>query len=394
MRAAVTLVFVLLTALLGWWLYGEATRPWVEVLGSPPGENVRRDVLARLPDGDSVDVGMTLELLRVRTAGGGDLSIEIAEGTFEPERITPERTWDRPGVQAMLVNSVDELHRNNGGISLRIAAGCGLERLEGDAAQIGEVVITPCAGAYSDQGVTRVANAAVVIWEGDAERPRCGREHGADAYRTCISGTIESALEDLVRRLPTAGSPDVLIVPALGTGTGGLPMEDFYQVVSDVLTASIQNEASSAALPRRIVLHVWHRWSPDEWRRARSALANLATRITDYWTIESSGLRSTTTPANLLGVAGALTLVLLTGLVRRDLADRLVPLPLEEDPRSAAQLLLGWFIGAFGTLSLARALPIESLLSSSIWSEVLLGAVCVPLVVLALRGRRSLGDTV
>src|SRR5262249_50959747 len=141
----------------------------------------------------------------------------------------------------ILVNSVDE-YRRLAGTSSSIAAGCGLTPLiEGgrETQEIGTVFFEDCKAdaPYHSSGIRRVADVAIVLWENRTPRVICQPiDVSVDAngywkdpvYQKCIVAWIERALRDLFRT-PEVASSSALVMPALGTGAGGVNPEITYQ---------------------------------------------------------------------------------------------------------------------------------------------------------------------
>ena len=392
-------------AITGYWLFYEATNPWVTVLKQETGQNVRRDILTELPaPGVGITPGYNVELLGLRTAARTMLYIDVVEGTFDENIIQPESTWKNITQKATLVNSVDEHHKSVAGISYFIARGCDLLGLEGDRAQIGEIVFSECNGPYRESmGITQVANAAIIVWSADDERTRCPRITGRSSlddedYQACIASTIESSLRDLFTRLQREEKVNVLILPALGTGIGRFRIEKFYAVLEKVLKTQIEDSIQAAGLPNRIVLLIWNQWDSgrlNRWQVARSALADFGSSLSDFWSINSQKFRSLNTPSNLFGISIALFCILIVQIFNPKITSGFFPTAFESEPSKAIQLVVAWTVASFGVLSLAHViLPLDKILESSIVLEVIIGAFAVPLVVFVLKGEQTLQDSV
>jgi hypothetical protein len=329
-----------LAGLTGFVLYQEQRATWVTIPESA-GINVKQDVferLQRMRDKEGlVEQGAFRELMDLMDAEKNRVTLYVAEADFQSTEIGGLAAWkELVSGGAILVNSVDEFHRNDGGTSKPIAEGCGLQPLDVDGAvhQIGEVRFEPCKNDYLKSGIQQVANVALVLWKDDPARAICkikvpgtdenGYSKDAD-YRTCISTSAKIALAALFRPLPALqGSvpPTTLLLPALATGTGAIHPEVIYQAYLNVLGGKLADDSAIEQLPRRIVFLLWRNWTAPQVLDHEQAIANLIDGLNQIWVAKSMKFRQVSPVATLLGIlCGFLALTVATIYLRSFDAD-------------------------------------------------------------------------
>ena len=377
---------------------------WAAVPGGS-GVNVKRQVLQQLASAtvDGVVLkGASLKLLTLRAPDRNRVDIHVAEADFLESTIDGSERWDPVLLgDAILVNSVDEFHRNNGGMSKSIARGCGLKSMNPDpdradhADQIGDVTFEACQGPYSSVGIGHVANVALIVWRDDKGRGRCrdvahvetvgtsDDGYSADpTYASCISGWIGYAMSDLLIRRAEVESPSTVLIPALGTGTGGVPPEATYQAYRRVIEDLLALSEASSSLPDNLVLLLWRGWSPDQWAAHQIAIANLVSELHNRWAMRAVKYRQIAPLATLLGVlSGLIVLALAITIWRGDALGRLRCMA----ELQLAMTLIGWGLAALGLVAVLQA-TIGLVLRASWLTNFFLG---VGGVVLAIVGERA-----
>lgn len=329
--------------------------------------------------------GGVAHLLTLRTAAGSDVDIFTLEGELNGTSIDPANVWGSTLVgSSLILNSVDEVHRNNGGISELIAAGCHLLPREGDPAQLGDLDISQCNGSYSDNLKIRwVGNAAVIIFEGFGDKDPCGlplEESEEKGYSECIAQAIQTSLDNLFNELRTHRRevrPQTIIIPAIGTGVGSVSKQTFYQTLKSKLLEEVQQPGEKNVLPERIILQVWRGETPEQWVSARTAIANFISELSYKWNVHEHGSGDIATLAGMVGVAGTLVLILamyVLGIPYPRVFDGELKL-LRHKP--VVMVVLGWGLASLGFLSGLRPVAKELIGSSSVAAEITFGVVAV-----------------
>ncbi|MDO9414379.1 MAG: hypothetical protein Q7T81_17550 [Pseudolabrys sp.] len=315
-------------------------------------------VLDQLAPAGSVLPGAQGEIETLSLSGGRDLKISLAEGTFEAETIRPETTWKKILANpSIVVSSADERLRNNGGISKLIGNGCGISESKNHIST-GTAHIEDCIGPYSRkfQNFKYVANAIVVAWTAVAGVPNCKSDadtvvqHTASEYTKCIQNAIHGSLLDLFNK-PAMSDINTLVVPALGTGVGALPVGLFYQSAADALIKCLTLiKGCERRLPRNIVFMVWH--GQTNWQETKQAIVTHLMRLGEAW-------RPNYMISDRLKIKSQYLGVLLVMLCFAILMNFSVSVParkiLRLSPTDNSELwiiFVGWGVIAVGTLSL------------------------------------------
>ena len=323
-------------------------------------DRINRLLLA-ITKADEPVPGGQANLVTLRTSGRQQISVLVVEGDLQDSTIDPSITWknilgtDR-GYKALLLNSVDEMHRNNGGISEHIAKGCEFPALTGEPVQIGDLDITQCRGPYRKEfGIDLIASAAIVVWTSYGEKNPCEipieAPESDQAYSECIAPQIRKALKKLfdnLRARPKDETLHTFVLPAIGTGLGHASKEDFYQALKGQLLAELQVTDDKNVLPENIVLQVWRSEDPERWIASRQAIANAISELHDEWITQDHKSSSVEKLAGFVGVSGMLFTIVLSLLVGLR-----IPHGFASEYRLLTSgpillVLLGWGLASFG----------------------------------------------
>ena len=195
-----------------------------------------------------VDGPSAVRLARFEASSGAPVDLWVALLDFQPRSITPASSWEAvaslPDGEPVLVSSVDSSLSGWGGVGGSMAMGCGIEesvvrerygkRLLGVQPGRNEVIECPGGhGPYAD--VAGLVLAPVVTWTPAFGEDPCLGSATADA---CHAERVGKTLGNLGDRLTSQYErylPDAdgvhLVLPALGTGSGGMPQAMFYDTL-------------------------------------------------------------------------------------------------------------------------------------------------------------------
>lgn len=314
---------------------------WVVPAGDPNRSISIRDSVRALKPGGA------LTLTKLRTQVGREVELALIEGTFETSAITPKPNWTgKYWKNAVLVNSVDEQQTAAAGVSGVILAGCGVTSNRAPL-QRGEVQLHECpaGAAYRDLGIQRIANVAIVTWAKVADSEPCisSSDNGGKDRSDCVEASVQAGLLNVVnslRKLPSAEQPDALILPALGTGIGGLQKSRFYKAAVAVVLGELNN--TGGYLPPKIFFHEWAGSSAGFFNAAHALGTELA-GLESGWT-KQHPRGSATAYFVAAGACAALAVVLGIAILRRRANESNTPLP----PAFGAQFAIGWLLAAVG----------------------------------------------
>jgi hypothetical protein len=254
---------------------------------------------------------------------GKKVRVWIKEAAFDPDRITNFRA--QPGRSTLLVNSVDETQSISGGISGPIGVGCGLERFSGQLLSDGDVADHPCAGPYATaSGVTRVANVAIVSWKpGDLGTPSCFETYlgsNEESYPRCVEDAVRKGIGEAFSVVDPSGKPyDAVILPSIGTGTGPLEKERFYEIFFEVLLNKLGGPGSST-IPQDIYLQVWSNDTPRSFASLINGVKSGTATAVSTWT--GSPRTNSFVGIRLAGIAGGIGILMIAFSASRQLALR------------------------------------------------------------------------
>jgi hypothetical protein len=322
-----------------------------------------RDILAGLRatvvEGQNVRAGAIVDLATFVQPDGGATTVTLIEGTYTKSTIEPTASWKTLGEDVLLVNSVDERQSLSGGISGQIGEGCGLPESDMVPLNLGDVALHPCTGAYrSNYGIRWVANLAIIVWDNPnrAKLP-CWNNFGADLtgnYRQCVKDAVTLALSNLFRELHTRRNvrPRAIVFPGLGTGTGHLDKDAFYDIFFDRFYSELTSIRGDYNLPDKIYLQTFSGEEPSVWAQTATAIArNLSEKSSDWNYAEHKNDLSDW--ASVVGIAGALALITIAGGVGVR-----VPLFRDSDAIDGGRLialLVGWFSAALGLTTITKS---------------------------------------
>jgi hypothetical protein len=151
--------------------------------------------------------------------------------------------------------------------------------------QLGGVAFQACRGPYKEFGVSSVANIALVTYSvaHQTVQPCELRfpEIAGDPYQQCLKDMVTSGLRDYFRktRVELKAVPDVVVIPAIGTGIGHLHKLQFYSALCGVLQEEMEQQAP---LPGSIYLLVY-RADRVDWEDTRFAIQNNVGALINTW---------------------------------------------------------------------------------------------------------------
>ena len=376
-RLALTAMLFAMVVLMAVKLVSSFSTHAFSVSGSP---NRSMDSIAKLLDAlapqGSLPEGAHQVVAALTKNDGSQLVFEVAEGTFEKTTIEPPAIWSGLlNSPTLIVSSGDEVLRDDGGISLAIGAGCSIKELK-QPIPTGTTFVTPCTGSYVQAfpNIRYVGSAIIVAWKGVSETSNCKTDSATPVaasqpeYVKCIQNAIENALGDLLGKYEMK-SVDTIVLPALGTGTGGVDKGIFYGGLANVVEKCLTStKGCDRALPRRIILLVWSKDSA--WGETANAIARNLARLGDKWRLNYAPDTPIAKQARYLGVL----LVLLVCVILLSFRNKLPPaaagyLPTFEGA-SLWLAVLGWGIVAAGAFSvLADAADLFASVGGSPYSK-------------------------
>jgi hypothetical protein len=235
-RLALTAMLFAMVVLMAVKLVSSFSTHAFSVSGSP---NRSMDSIAKLLDAlapqGRLPEGAHQVVAALTKNDGSQLVFEVAEGTFEKSTIEPRAIWSGLlNSPTLIVSSGDEVLRDDGGISLAIGAGCSIKESK-QPIPTGTTFVTPCTGSYVQAfpNIRYVGSAIIVAWKGVSETSNCKTDSATPVaasqpeYVKCIQNAIENALGDLLGKYEMR-SVDTIVLPALGTGTGGVDKGIFF----------------------------------------------------------------------------------------------------------------------------------------------------------------------
>jgi hypothetical protein len=345
------LMFLLLSGIGFYQVWQHNPREWAPILSAHnDGATPRERLLAALQTvttQEGIRPGAILPLVKFRRPVGASVTISILETDFANAQPGSGSQPIIRAKRAMLVNSVDENQSISGGVSGKIGVGCGLEQSSGSLFDQSNVAFHDCHGPFQTQyGVKWVANVGVVVYANpDSEKRPCWNADGnttASKYEKCLTDDVTKSLGSLFQLARVHRDPDVMILPALGTGVGGLEKDDFYTAFFAVLMRELN---SSAQLPTTIYLQIYSKEPASAWLKTKNSIATILEGDIVDWNNLDHVVNGDW--ASLTGVAGCLSILLL--LVSAIESFPFLPTDMTrfaENP--SAILILGWFSASFG----------------------------------------------
>ena len=249
----------------------------------------------------------------------------VAEGSFRNSTIEPSINWSKLlNDPTAIVSSGDEFLRDDGGISKPIGIGCKLQYSGGPIAT-GTTVVLPCSGDYikAFPKIVFVANTVVIAWKGVDETPNCRTDISAplnpsqSEYVACVQNAISNSLTDLFSK-QEMNKIDNLVLPAIGTGVGGVAKGFFYQSVAAAVAKCLEAAGCGQRLPKRIILVVWSGdRSTGGWNATRDAIARNIASLGDNWRLHYAPDSHIEKQARYLGVLLVLLVFVALSSVRQ-----------------------------------------------------------------------------
>ena len=259
--------------------------------------------------------GVQLPLARFVQTDGPDITLYVVEGEFFGGAVEPRNTWARLGRNVLLVSSFDQNRSGLGPSSEPIAQGCSIP-LSDVQLQLGQASIVPCHGSYETGGhIKWVGVVTPIIWSAQSSEVHpCWARYGitSDAgYQGCVSNAVTDSLQDLFTQLHSDRFRDIdaVVIPAIGTGVGGLSKASFYQTL---LTNTLVDELKRGhRLPQKLILQVRRGEIPNTWPETQLAISTTLSKSIAIWAFQTEHKNTDSEWLSLIGVAigGCLVLI-------------------------------------------------------------------------------------
>ena len=349
----------------GWGGYGENNRDSMQDVEA---------ALAAGVVGGRARPGLRVPLAWFRTHEGRVIRLYLQEISFNAER---PMGWPSPSEgRTAIVNSVDEQHSISGGVSRPILLGCDLTGLEGTSLSLGAVRSVPCSGSYGRLGISELRNVAIVTFAPDprSRRSPCFDQDDANA---CLTRYLQLSLRGALEyRAPGAQQVEHIIVPELGTGTGGLSKDVFYDAIFGTLSAALAADDRRRAIPTNIYLQVWSGDVVGRYTDTEDAVRSRLTAIVEGWRAQAHPPESNQW-LRMAGIAGSLAALMVAALLSPRIASRFPNVTaLVAEP--SLLRTVAWLVISFGLAEgVTKLLPVAS--TTQGLAELLVGLVIVPL---------------
>lgn len=317
--------------------------------------------------------GGTIDLATFYT-DSGPVSLGVIFGQFSDKGIAPETAWQGlKKYRTAIVNSVDDREDTTDAMDLsitrKIIVGCHLTLR--NFLVVGRVEDPQeCVGVYKDYGIRDVFDVAIITagdrkkapWallpgqRADENAPDRFQEPCVSAfkdmrsrgYQDCVQSNVKAALHSYFSRVENTAAdrrPQVLILPALGTGIGELPKDMFYRSAFDEFVDALK---TPEVVPRVLYFQVW----PGD----KVPYSVVADNIRDHlleamsaWRTQHPDSAAADQWLSASGVAFALASILILASKYPQRVSSLAG-----DPAHQTAILLGWAAAALGIATSAR----------------------------------------
>jgi len=144
--------------------------------------------------------------------------------------------------------------------------------------------------------------------------------------------------------MPLQDRPDAIILPAVGTGIGGLPKSRFYDVLQKIILGELGRK--DGIVPAELILQIWQGESEGAKKSTTYSIANALTQLANSWA-ELHPKENYAQLAVLLGISLA---VAFAAFLRSlpVLAPLVGPKFLALDSSNAPLYAIGWAMASFG----------------------------------------------
>jgi hypothetical protein len=379
-------------------IHDQFPRKWAFIVGLEGNSDSPQSALQRMlksaSDEAGPNSGTRLPLARFVQKDGAVTTVYLVQGEFFDEAIEPRNSWRQLGSDALIVSSVDEDRSDIGPSSGPIAHGCTVS-LSTEKLQLGQAGIIPCNGPYKEGGhIQWVGVLSPLIWSTEStEVHPCWERYGItsdDGYQACLGLTVKDSLQDLFSQLqdPRFRGVDAMILPAIGTGVGGLSKASFYHtLLADILVAEL---TKGHGLPRTIVLQARRSETRSTWPETHSAISAALAKSVITWNFQSDHESKDSEWPSLIGVAIGGCLLLVSSLFGIS-----IPVPndsIEVFTKASSAMLLMWTATAVGLVAVFKEVialfPLGMNLYVQIAAGFLMALFCGPL----LRANRTVED--
>lgn len=370
-------------------------RAWVGY-GTPAAPLSLEEVELRLTESITQDgrapPGLNVPIAWFRTPEGRTIRITLREMNFEADRITGLQF---PATQkAAIVSSVDQRVYESSSSSGPILRGCDLKEIDGVKLLPGRPKVDECHGPYNKLGIDAVINVAIVTFSQDKGKilpciSKTYEREGQQGYEKCTIEKLKFGLEGILSQISSEKSPyDVLILPELATGIGGISKRDFYNQLFAVLGTKLGNSTARTQLPGEIILQVW---SQD---RAHDAFAETVDAVRKMIATPVEAFRELERPSRssgwlrLVGIAGGLSLAIVGLLVSERLRATFPALRSLANAPTATNLI-AWVLICFGLADSLSRLSGQLQPAWEVPFQLALGVLIVPIAAPLIKAVKS-----
>lgn len=339
--------------------------------------------------------GLRIPIVWFRTPENRVIRVTLREMSFEDDRIDGFRI--PPDQRAAIVSSVDQKVYVSSGSSGPILQGCALTRLDGRAMLPGSIDVMPCQGVYSKLGIASIINVAIVTFSNDQlDVPPCFsqlyEQQGDKGYQECMLEQLRSGIGSIIAAKEGGNAFDLLILPELTTGHGGLSKRQFYATLFSLLANKLSDATARKQLPSEIVLQVWHQDRPgsflqtiDGIRREIDGSVEAFSKI-DHPARSISWLR-------LAGIAGGLSLAI-SGMLIFPRLQAVFPALQSLASAPTATSLLAWIVICFGLADSLYGLAGSATPPWEEYTQLGLGVLIVPIAAPVIKALKSVQDSI
>lgn len=329
-----------------------------------------------------------------RLPEGRTVRLVMREMSFESKRIVGLDL--RSDQTAAIVSSVDRKVYRSYGSSGPILQGCDLVRLEGTTLLPGSVRRDRCRGDYARAGIDDVLSVAIVTFSNERGSRACIENGTQQTYIDCTLEELRFGLERTFALKSSSGDPyNVLILPELATGAGGISKTNFYDNFFRVFRSELKNVGARSSLPDQIIVQVWSGdRSEGSYRQTMDGIRRYVQPAIDEWR-QTPHPKPASAWLRVTGIAGGLAFAIAALLTSARFGSAFPALqPLAAEPTLI--IVLAWSLICFGLADgLSGLLPVPARWDSS--TQIAIGFIIVlvaaPLIRAVKNVQRGLEST-